>query len=103
MSEPIMSQNLSDAKKVKEGVEALSKLVNNYGFSEKEATDVVAEAFLRDHHTLQQSMARFIHAIFLNIKTRIGSDVKIYTDPRNEMAIKWIMECADEDTYFPMV
>ena len=83
-------------------IEAFSYKVNTFSTDEKGIKEM-AERFLKEHRTLQQSMVRTIANVISAINETIKDNRYTWQDGRNEQAMKWIKAVAELDIHFPLI
>lgn len=83
-------------------IEQLAQVVNNMAFDYKEGSEILADALVRKHRTLQQSTVRLL-AGMIKEYVRLIDEEKWGTDLRNEACLEWARKVAGFDSYFPTV
>lgn len=78
----------------------LSRAVNSSMHNPKKLGKELADQFIREHRTLQNSMASTLYEAVQEVARRYSECPERYADLRNQDAMDWILEISKIERYF---
>jgi hypothetical protein len=84
-------------------IKEFSRAVNSSMHNPKELGKELADQFIREHRTLQNSMASTLYEAVQEVARRYSECPERYADLRNQDAMDWILEISKVERYFRYV